>query len=597
MATVKKRKVDAECRLFQEKWTNDFFFVEVKGKPVCLVCGEALVVMKKANLERHYSTKHAKLDELKGPMRVDKVNALRRSLEAQQAAFIRPSSDRENITQASFVVSELIAKKLKPHAEGEFVKECLVAAAEVLAPDKVKLFQSVSLSRRTVADRITDMAQNIEKTLKDTARDFEYFSLACDETTDITNTAQLAIFVRGISKFEIKEELLSLQAMHGTSKGEDLFSQVVVAMNNFELPFEKLSGIATDGAPAMVGTQKGLTALVKKEMSRLGLDPSDIVVCHCVIHQESLCAHSLKLNNVMKTVVSTINFIKSRGLNNRQFKELLSELESEYGDLVYHCEVRWLSRANMLARFYTLREEVKHFMEMKGKPVMELSDGKFLSDLAFMVDITKHLSELNIKLQGPNQLISSLLSNVKTFEVKLRLWQEQLERGNTVHFPTLQEQKPDVMTEYAGECAKLVQAFDERFHDVKNIQRELDMFATPFNVQPSDVPDKFQMEIIELQNNNELKAKYNNLSLLDFYKLYVSAEDFPILRRHALKFASLFGTTYRCEQFFSKLTLAKTRFRSRLTDPNLENQLRVASSSLPADIRCLSKEKQFQPSH
>ena len=103
----------------------------------------------------------------------------------------------------------------------------------------------------------------------------------------------------------------------------------------------------------------------------------------------------------MKTVVSTINFIKSRGLNNRQFKEL------EYGDLVYHCEVRWLSRANMLARFYTLREEVRRFMEMKGKPVMELSDGKFLRDLAFMVDISKHLSELNIKLQGPNQLISS----------------------------------------------------------------------------------------------------------------------------------------------------------------------------------------------
>ena len=166
-----------------------------------------------------------------------------------------------------------------------------------------------------------------------------------------------------------------------------------------------------------------------------------------------------------------------------------------------------------------------------------------------------------------------------------------------MHFPTLQERRPDVTTEYAGECAKLIQAFDERFQDVKNVQKELDMFAMPFNVQPADVPENFQMEIIELQSNNELKAKYNNLPLLDFYKLYVRAEDFPILRRHALKFASLFGTTYRCEQFFSKLTLAKTRFRSRLTDPNLENQLRVASSSLPADIRRLAKEKQFQPSH
>ncbi len=62
MATGKKRKIDAECRAFQEKCTNDNFLVEVKGKPVCLICGDALAVMKKANLERHYSSKHGKLN-------------------------------------------------------------------------------------------------------------------------------------------------------------------------------------------------------------------------------------------------------------------------------------------------------------------------------------------------------------------------------------------------------------------------------------------------------------------------------------------------------------------------------------------------------
>lgn len=47
MATTKKRKVDTERRSFQDKWTKDYFFVEVKGKPVCLVCGNALAIMKK----------------------------------------------------------------------------------------------------------------------------------------------------------------------------------------------------------------------------------------------------------------------------------------------------------------------------------------------------------------------------------------------------------------------------------------------------------------------------------------------------------------------------------------------------------------------
>lgn len=68
--------MDNECRVFNEKWTEDYFFVEVMGKPVCLVCGESLAVLKKANLERHYSTKHAKLAELQGQLRKDKLNAL-----------------------------------------------------------------------------------------------------------------------------------------------------------------------------------------------------------------------------------------------------------------------------------------------------------------------------------------------------------------------------------------------------------------------------------------------------------------------------------------------------------------------------------------
>ena len=118
----------------------------------------------------------------------------------------------------------------------------------------------------------------------------------------------------------------------------------------------------------------------------------------------------------MSTVVSCINFVKSRGLNSRQFKEFLNDFHSKHGDLVYYCEVRWLSRGNMLRRFNELRAEVEQFMEMKGKPVRELKDSKWLCDLAFMVDITEYLTELNIKMQGLyNQLLISLLSNVKLF--------------------------------------------------------------------------------------------------------------------------------------------------------------------------------------
>ncbi|CDW58614.1 Dimer Tnp hAT domain containing protein [Trichuris trichiura] len=123
---------------------------------------------------------------------------------------------------------------------------------------------------------------------------------------------------------------------------------------------------------------------------------------------------------------------------------------------------------------------------------------------------------------------------------------------------------------------------------------QLNIFAIPFNVEPDDVPDELQHKIIQLQSDDELKAKYNNFPLLEFYKRYISNDEFPVLRRHALKYASVFRTTYCCEQFFSKLTIAKSRLRTRLTDTNLVNQLRVATSSEGADIPRLTGEKQFQ---
>ena len=45
-------------------------------------------------------------------------------------------------------------------------------------------------------------------------------------------------------------------------------------------------------------------------------------------------------------------------------------------------------------RFYELRIEVAQFLRMKGQPMAEMEDESWLCDLAFMVDITKHLNVL-----------------------------------------------------------------------------------------------------------------------------------------------------------------------------------------------------------
>ena len=93
------------------------------------------------------------------------------------------------------------------------------------------------------------------------------------------------------------------------------------------------------------------------------------------------------MKNVMTVVVKTVNYMKARGLNHRQFQQFLIELETEYTDIIYHCEVRWLSTGNVLKRFFELREEIDMFMIHKENAVPELSDPEWLADFSFLVDV------------------------------------------------------------------------------------------------------------------------------------------------------------------------------------------------------------------
>ncbi len=95
---------------------------------------------------------------------------------------------------------------------------------------------------------------------------------------------------------------------------------------------------------------------------------------HCIIHQEALCAKANQMDDVMTTVVKTINLIRSRVLNHREFRAFLSDIEAEYGDVIYHSNVRWLSRGSALQRFCSLRSEIDQFLKEKNLTLDQLND-------------------------------------------------------------------------------------------------------------------------------------------------------------------------------------------------------------------------------
>ena len=85
---------------------------------------------------------------------------------------------------------------------------------------------------------------------------------------------------------------------------------------------------------------------------------------------------------------SIVNNICSKALSHRQFKALLDKMDAQYGDVLYHREVRWLSRGKVLRHFFELREEIGAFQATKKNNIQVPSNKHWTSDLAFLMDIT-----------------------------------------------------------------------------------------------------------------------------------------------------------------------------------------------------------------
>ncbi|XP_042213890.1 zinc finger BED domain-containing protein 5-like, partial [Homarus americanus] len=310
-----------------------------------------------------------------------------------------------------------------------------------------------------------DIKDQVVQEIKSSA--FGLFSIQLDESTDVASCSQLMVLARYVHSGSFKEEFLFCSSLETTTKASYILEKVSSFFESENLLWDNICRCCTDGAPAMLGTKSGFQVCVKKRAPK-------VKGIHYMIHRQALASKTLPapLGKVLDQTIQIVNFVKGGALNSRLFKQLCTDMDAAHYLLLFHTNVRWLSRGNVTERIFELRDELKLFFEVQGK--MEffawLDDEEWLMRLAYLVDIFEQLDKLNLQMQGRNTNIIKFMDALKAF-----MTFDTLENEFSRYFPELS---------------------DDELHLVRN----------PFKLSVEKVPDDCQDEFLELKTDSGARA-------------------------------------------------------------------------------------------
>ena len=185
---------------------------------------------------------------------------------------------------------------------------------------------------------------------------------------------------------DVKEQFLYCKALGTSAIAQDVMDSISNFFDIEGLQWEKLCGVCTDGAPAMLGCKSGFQMKVKEKSPKVRR-------VHCMIHRYTLACKTLPnfLKKALNSVVKIVNIIKKSATTSRLFKQFCKEMDTGNETSLYYTAVQWLSKGNVFTRFFELRTEIKLFLEMIEIDAFVdfFKDETWLQGLAYLADITE----------------------------------------------------------------------------------------------------------------------------------------------------------------------------------------------------------------
>ena len=242
-----------------------------------------------------------------------------------------------------------------------------------------------------------------------------YYSIQLDESTDISNAALLLVFVRYCADGKIHDDLLFCKELPTRTTASEVMRCLDSHFTNKGIDWKKYVGVCTDGAASMTGIHNGVVKQI--------LDKAENAKwTHCFLHRQNLASRQMspELHKVLSIAVKTMNYIKKNALHSRCFAALCDRLDSDHLQLLYHCEVRWLSKGRVFNRLFELRQEVNIFLNDQSSPLADhFVDDCFCAKLAYLSDVFDQLNQLNLSMQGRNSSLFLVADKIEGFRKSL----------------------------------------------------------------------------------------------------------------------------------------------------------------------------------
>ena len=209
------------------------------------------------------------------------------------------------------------------------------------------------VSAQEIAD---SLAINLENILINKLKSVEFYGLQIDESTDISQTKIMSLYVtymettpNGVRTPKVQFlKLIELKEATGLA----LYQAVKKYLDETNKIYGKLASICTDGASVMTGSQNGLARLIRNDIPIL-------LSIHCMAHRINLVSNDVvDYFPILKLIDSTlynIHKIFKRSPKRIQILEDFERLELKKTLRVLKpTKIRWFSLYNALLRMLFL---------------------------------------------------------------------------------------------------------------------------------------------------------------------------------------------------------------------------------------------------